>query len=706
MVPHWGFASTRRLGRVRKWAHHLSVLTAATALALTIPGLTSPGTLGPPDVGVVDAVAWPGAPCAELVGPRVLDGDLAQYMNGKFTGCLRVPVVPPGTYYISLEDILDRTTAPATPATITTSGIGSSTDGAFVSLRVSPSSAAPGQWVTVTGRLARPIGERVQNANFCWDGCPNGLVYSGVGLNWSSSTSFTARLVLPDAPWVVMGTSFHARLVSPLPGRYALAVQCLEVAKGCGLEAPEGQTTVRLRAGAAYTCKSIAGCGRIDPVPAAVSPGDVVKLTGYSPLESVIGARYPFAWQLVASLTKQGPSGAVFEALHNGAKGLLQLTVGPAPVKVLPTVAFSSLGPYRPLNELSAGNDPISAGPAQSGYVGWCAEGYIGVRGPRGTYQARLNGAIASVMRTGAYQKPVPQECSTVALNQDSRSIFAAFEVLPVNEEPMVAEVATFSTNGGRTWSPVPVPAGAKPTSFGGFRYTHDGVEALFTATSPSASSNAPPLVEQLRGDDQHWERVQFSCPPNGPCITFGADVLGNCAQGLGDQPVMVSGDGGQHWAATSLPGPSGLGQVLPCWPTTLVALSRTTALLVGPNAFLPSTNPFDVFVTTGVDGTWKAVSLPQLPGQPATGAPPGPGDIVVLPGGALLAVDQEPWELLAPAGHSWCAVRSGPKLAAGQFAVPTSFTGVGNELWWETSSGPAPTLTVHEVAAAALSCK
>jgi hypothetical protein len=137
-----------------------------------------------------------------------------------------------------------------------------------------------------------------------------------------------------------------------------------------------------------------------------------------------------------------------------------------------------------------------------------------------------------------------------------------------------------------------------------------------------------------------------------------------------------------------------------------LVALSRTTALLVGPNAFLPSTNPFDVFVTTGVDGTWKAVSLPQLPGQPATGAPPGPGDIVVLPGGALLAVDQEPWELLAPAGHSWCAVLSGPKLAAGQFAVPTSFTGVGNELWWETSSGPAPTLTVHEVAAAALSCK
>jgi hypothetical protein len=478
------------------------------------------------------------------------------------------------------------------------------------------------------------------------------------------------------------------------------------MARGCGLGPPEGQTTVRLRARAAYTCKTIPRCGQIDALAAPVSPGGVVELTGYSPLESIIGAKYPFAYQLTASLTKQIPSGAAIEALHNGVKGLLELTVGPAPVKVLPAVAFSSLGPYRPLVELSAGDEPISANPVQAGYVGWCAEGYIGVQGPDGRRRVPVTGAIASIMTTGAYEKSPVQQCDALALSQNGQSIFAAFDVLPVNGEPMVAEVATFSSNGGRTWSPVPVPPGAKPTSFGGFRYAPGAVQALFSPPSPPASSSGPPFTEEMSGADQHWERVPFACPATGPCITFGAHVLGNCAQGFGNQPVIASTDGGRHWAATALPGPSGLGQVLPCRPTTLVAVSPTTTLLVASNALLPSTNPFDVFATTGMDRTWEVVALPQLPAQPSTTVPPGPGDVVVLPGGALLAVDQQPWEQLAPGARSWCAVRAGPEVVAGQFSVQSSFVVIGNELWWETSSGSQPTLTVHEVAAPAVSCK
>ena len=463
---------TGRLGAARRHARHFSVIAVGAALSIAVPGLTSAVAPSPPSPSAVDAVVWSGAPCASLVGPPVLDGDLSQSMNGKFTGCLRVPVVPAGTYYVSLEDVLDRATA----TTPTTSANGRSTGGPTVSLSVSPPSADPGQWVTVTGRLVRPLGERTQNANFCWDGCPNGLVYSGVGLNWSSPTAFSARLVLPAAPWVEMSTSLHARLVSPLPGRYPLSVQCLEIAKGCGLGSPEGQTTVRLLAAAPYTCTSVAGCGSIDASPEAVPPGSVVEFTGYSPLESVIGARYPFAFQLVAGPTKQGPSGAVIEALHNGVKGLLQLMVGPAPVKVLPALAFASLGSYRPLADLTSGDDPISANPVQPGYVGWCAEGYVGVQGPSGTYHASVKGALASITRTGVYQKPFLQECNDLALSQNGQSIFAAFDVMPVNEGPMVAGVAAFSTNGGRSWALVPVPSGAKPTSFGGFRYAAGGV--------------------------------------------------------------------------------------------------------------------------------------------------------------------------------------------------------------------------------------
>jgi hypothetical protein len=701
-MPHRMLVTVSRLGPFRRDARHFSVITAVVALSVAIPCLTGVVAPSQPSPSAVSAVGWPGAPCASLVSPPVLDDDLSQSMNGKFTGCLRVPVVPAGTYYVSLEDVVDRASA----TTPTTPGIRPSKVGPSVSLSVSPPSADPGQWVTVTGRLARPLGERTQNANFCWDGCPNGLVYSGVGLNWSSPTVFYARLVLPAAPWVEVGTNPPARLVSPLPGRYPLSVQCLEIAKGCGLGPAEGQTTVRLRAGAAYTCTSIAGCGRTDAFPEAVSSGSVVEFTGYSPLESVIGARYPFAFQLAASLTKQAPSGAVIETLHNGVKGLAQLTVGPAPVKVLPALAFASLGSYRPLADLTSGSDPISANPAQRGYVGWCAEGYIGVQGPSATYRAPVKGALASIMSTGAYQKPFLQECNDLAISQNGQSIFAAFEVEPVNEGPMVAEVAAFSTNGGRTWALVPVPPGAKPTSFGGFRYAAGAVQALFTATSPPASSSSPPLIEETSGSDQHWQRVAFSCPATGPCVTFGADVLGNCAQGLGDQPVIASANGGRDWAATALPGPSGLGEVLPCWPATLLALSATTTLLVASNSLLPSTSPFDLFVTTGTVRAWKVVTVPRFPARPGTAVPPGPGDVVVLSNGGLLAVDQEPWELLAPAARSWCAVRSGPKLAAGQLAVPASFTGIGNELWWETSSGSGPALAVHEVAATALSCK
>jgi hypothetical protein len=702
-VAHGTLVRTGWLGRPRRGARYFSLFVAAVALTFSTPGLTT-AAASTPSRGLIDAVSWPAAECPTLVSPSALDGTLSQSMNGKFGGCLRVPVVPAGTYYISLQDVLDSKAGPATPTTAKSPGNGTSPGGPSVSLSVSPPSARPGQWVTVTGRLARPLGQRTQYANFCWDGCPNGLTYSGVGLAWPSPTKFSARLVLPAAPWVETGTNPRAWLVSPLPGTYTLAVQCLEIAKGCGLGPPEGQTTVRLRAGAAYTCRSIAGCGRLTANSASVSPGSVVELSGYSPLESVIGAKDPFAFQLTASLTKQVPSGAVIDALHNGVKGLLQLTVGPATVKVVPAVAFSSLGTYRPLTDLTSGLEPISANPAQPGYVGWCGDGFIAVQGPGGTRRAPVKGAIASIMTTGAYQEPALKECNDLALSQNGQYLFAAFDVLPVNQEPMVAEVATFSSNGGRTWSAVPVPTGVKAASFGGFRYEVGGVEALFSAPSPPASSNTPPLVEEMNSGD-HWQQVPWACPATGPCITFGAYVLGNCAQGLGDQPVVGSADAGAHWVAAALPGPSGLGQVLPCWPVTLVSLSATTTMLVGSNVLLPSTNPFDVFVTTGMGRPWKVVTLPLLPGQPGAAAPPGPGDVVVLPSGALLAIDQEPWELLTPGTGSWCAVRSGPELAAGQFAVPSSFTAIGNNLWWETSSGSTQTLTVHEVPAQSLSC-
>ncbi len=109
---------------------------------------------------------------------------------------------------------------------------------------------------------------------------------------------------------------------------------------------------------------------------------------------------------------------------------------------------------------------------------------------------------------------------------------------------------------------------------------------------------------------------------------------------------------------------------------------------------------------------------MPSSPeGQARPGqAPPGPGDVVVLPDGGLLYVDATPWQLLAPGAGSWCAVRAvgrkwpcrGPGGGNGQTVMPMSFAVVDSSLWWlstsSTSTAPA-TVTAHDVGVASLTC-
>ena len=109
--------------------------------------------------------------------------------------------------------------------------------------------------------------------------------------------------------------------------------------------------------------------------------------------------------------------------------------------------------------------------------------------------------------------------------------------------------------------------------------------------------------------------------------------------------------------------------------------------------------------------------SSPEGQAGPAGQAPPGPGDVVVLPDGGLLYVDATPWQLLAPGAGSWCAVRAvgpgsgpvgGPGGGNGQTVMPMSFAVVDSSLWWlstsSTSTAPA-TVTAHAVGVASLTC-
>ncbi len=616
-------------------------------------------------------------------------------MNGSVTGCLRVPVVPPGDYYVSLQDILEGAAFPPGPTTSPAPA------GPPVILSVSPAMAEPGERVRLSGRLASPLVPRPSYGNFCWDGCEGGLVYAGVQLTWPSPTTFSAQLTLPDAPWVRQGAAGGPTVASPVAGVYPLAVECLPSAKGCAFDGPEGQTTVRLHSSARYTCKSIPGCARLSAPVAVVHPGQLVQFSGYSPLESIIASHYPFAYQLTAATSRPRGTGVVFVHLD---KGGVEMDSGAARVSVAAALSFPSLKKARPLGEIAAGPVPMSANPGDTAYVGWCAPGHIEVQGPGGRSQVPLAGALRLLAATDAYQGPAQAQCDDLALagtgSGPDVAAFAAFAVSPIDQAPMVAEVALFTTDTGRTWSFVPTPLGAERTSFGGFRYAGRDIDALFSnPATVSEGQNAPPLVEHTSDGGKSWARAPFSCPSIGPCVTFAAHMPGNCAQGLDSQSVVTSADNGRVWS-----GPPWPGALVTCWLATLEATSRDRAILVTSNTVLASDSPFDALATDDGGKSWQVVYLPPLPSSQAGPPPQGPGDVVVLPDGGLLSIDASPWQLLAPGSGRWCSVPS-PGLGIGQTEVPMSFTVIGDRLWWLSGTSSGTAVTAHDVASTSLTC-
>jgi hypothetical protein len=472
-------------------------------------------------------------------------------------------------------------------------------------------------------------------------------------------------------------------------------------AKGCALGGPEGQTTVRLRSSARYTCESMSGCAKLSAPPGPVHPGQLVQFSGYAPLESIIGSHYPFAFQLSAGTARPAGPGVVFVQLG---KGGVQMDVGAARVNVAPALAFSSLRQSRPLSEIAAGAVPISANPGDRAYVGWCAPGYIEVQGPGGRSQVPLAAASRLLAGTGAYQGPVHAQCDDLALAGTAPgpdfAAFAAFEVLPTDQDPMVADVALFTTDAGQSWSFVPTPPGAKRTSFGGFRYVGRYIDALFSDnTAAPAGQSSAPLVEQTSDGGKSWQYAPFSCPLVGPCVAFGAHMPGNCAQGLDSQPVITSADDGRRWAEPPWPG-----ALVTCWLATLVATSPAQAILVTSNTVLGSDSPFDALVTNDGGKNWQVVYVPALPSSLAGPPPQGPGDVVVLPDGGLLSVDASPWQLLVPGASAWCSVRP-PDLAIGQTEMPMSFAVIGDNLWWLSGTSSGNRVTAHDVTSASLTC-
>jgi hypothetical protein len=612
---------------------------------------------------------------------------LSQSMNGAISSCLRVSAVPSGLYSIALYQI-PTSKGSASAAKGLKNSTGSATSPS-VKLSLSPSSGAPGTKVVATGTFTRPLAQEVTRGNLCWDSCGKGLQYSGVKIKWLNPTTFEASMVVPSAPWV----SVNPVKISPLiSGNYPIGVQCLGVLYGCGLGGSEGSATFHLSVpkGSTSWCKTTVNCAFLETSPNKAFPGDVIKVTGFAPLLSVIGSDHPFVFQL--NMNPGTPKGAevVIKKKTKANFSLTNIYFGHAQLKVQAPPTFASLGRLNPTALVSGGLSSISSGPADSGQIDWCGQGTVHLVGPNGTTTISTAPVAPLIKQLGFGSVGLPgspARCDAVASEGAGvipKVVLAAFTVAPQKYAPPTAEVALMTKNNGATWAAAPVPKGASMDGFGGFRYQGNLLELLYTRTySPnmSPSISATPLVEATNNGGASWRVQNLSCPTTGPCVSLGPFTNGNCAGAIGSsQSLIYSTDNGKTW-------------LQPSWPRTLRTCSETQLATIsnGRDLLVEAESQYLLRVSSNSGRTWTDVSIPLLPGT-HPGLPFGIGgpNLTLLPDGALLVTGQRgnshSWELLKPRATKWCRVVGLPT-GVQRSASYGSIIVIGARMWWFPAS-------------------
>jgi len=536
------------------------------------------------------------------------------------------------------------------------------------------------------------------------------LQYAGVQLQWTSPTTFRASLVVPAAPWIEQDSDKVHYLVS---GTYPIGIQCVESLSGCALGGSEGSTYFRLQvAKSAVTpwCRTDSSCAYLAVTPRRALPGEMVRVTGYAPLESVIGSDEPFTFELqVLQGRPRGPE-VKFNEPTTGVSAV-DLSLGHGAVEVAAPPEWNSLPRIAPLGEIDAGLPSISADPANPSTVAWCVSASVivsGVGGQSRVPTASAAGALVAMglapLGTGEGPGPSEPNCVTALqlgaesddLGESPPVVVAVFVVAPDGEAPPTADVALLSTNDGQTWTPLPAPPGTDPTAFGGFRVQGQDLEALFSAATTGVGS-PPPLVETSHDGGHTWHTAGLACPTRGPCVTLGAYAPGNCAMNGTSQAVLGSTNSGQSWTQIGWPA-----TVNACAPAELVATSPHAEFLVA------SASPYALTRSIDSGTTWSDIGLPALPGEDVGVGPGlGPGGIILLPAGALLSTGEQgsstKWELLRPGATSWCSVR-GVSSAERHSTLDAQVELIGAQIWW-LSAGDQSVPVAHHLAAADLSC-
>ena len=375
------------------------------------------------------------------------------------------------------------------------------------------------------------------------------------------------------------------------------------------------------------------------------------------------------------------PPGVTLTAHAKEGRGYEILTLAPTPLKVLALPAWKSLGTLTPAPGETQWSQPLplSTRGGSTEDFAYCVPGGIRLTQDGGRTFERVSTAGAAM---ASKEGPFPLfanlstahpsvTCTSVLWDpNDPHTFYATFnaENRIYHSAPPVYTVGYETRNGGRSWTPVPVPKGYTEGDFGGMSEVKIGsrpaVQVVFGhgARENPNDGTASAVQETSRDGGRSWKVAGLACPGAGPCVRFAAMPGSQPGMGTADvQPLLRSTDGGRTWQTIGWP--SGNLEAQGMLPT---GQSELVGLLGNRVAYLDPASQYPLRITNDGGRTWQGVALPVPPGRAAGqvrayGTSPYAA-LMWLPNGDLLAAVSPDgglshpghWYVLAPGASAW----------------------------------------------------